>query len=226
MKRKYMTLLCSTFVTLSLLTACGKQPPQEEAPSNQIPIPTEQEQQVSKEQEEKVKEEKSKEELMKQRIDEQDKEITALMEELEYYKDYVKDVTLVLPAEKMEELIEKEWSYSLTINNVSFPKNGILEINQTDFELTALEERVKYSVLPEEESLKGKIQKELSQEIKVNVSSSDKMTKKEDSKDTTNKVIYSFKGLEPNDVIKITLSEGLSSKLGMTTSELEIRIIK
>ena len=112
----------------------------------------------------------------------------------------------------------------MTVNGIQFPKNGIMEISLTDFELKAEETRVPYSVLPEEESIKGKMKNKLNSSMSVKAPDKTSSSKIEDA-EKKQTLIYSFKDLKNEDVIKITLSEELSTKLGMSTRELEIRVI-
>lgn len=170
-----------------------------------------------------VPKEKADVEKLKEHIQEQELRMEDLNKELDYYKKYIQDLTLTLSSEKLQELIDQEWNYSLTVNSIQFPKNGILEISQSDFELLIQEKHVPYSVLPEEESIKGKIPSELIQSLTIKAPS-EKVSSKTDDINGNHTLIYSFKSLAPDEVIKITLSEELAKKMEMSTVELEIRI--
>lgn len=229
MKKKNIVLLSTLIASSLALSACSdKQPPTEVPQKEDAKKEQVQKESVKKEQstEENAKPtEKTDEEKLKEYIDEQEQKITSLTEEVDYYKEYVKDITLTLSPEKLQELINKEWNYSITINSVQFPKNGILEIGQGDFELIFEEERVPYSVLPEEESLKGKLPKTLSQSISV-YAPEGKASSKNEEEEQKNIVVHSFKGLLPDEVVKVTVSEELMAKLNMSSKELEIRVTK
>ena len=162
---------------------------------------------------------------LKEHLQEQEDTIGTLTAERDYYKQYVKDITLTLPPEKIQQLIDKERTYTLTVNRVQFPKDGIMEISQGDFELVLEEEKVPYSVLPEEESIKGKIPSDITQSLTVQAPAdkSSSLTNEENGKQS---IIYSFKGMVADDVVKITISEHLTKKLNMTTKELEIRVVE
>lgn len=157
-------------------------------------------------------------------IKEQKAEMETLTDELNYYKEYVQEMTLLLPSDKLQELINKEWKYSISINNVEFPKNGILEIGQSDFDLVFHEERAKYSTLPKEESDKGKLSAPLSSSVTTYSPTEQVLSPQTDAQDTFSSLTYSFKGLKSKDVIKIVLTEELSKKMGMSTQDLEIRV--
>lgn len=229
MKKKNIILLSTLIASSLALSACSdKQPPTEVPQKEDAKQEQVQKENVKKEQptEESAKpKEKTDEEKLKEYIEEQDEKITSLTEEVDFYKEYVKDITLTLSPEKMQDLINKEWNYSITINSVQFPKNGILEIGQGDFELIFEEERVPYSVLPEEESLKGKLPKTLPQSISVHAPEG-KASSKNEEEERKNIVVHSFKGLLPDEVVKVTVSEELMTKLNMSSKELEIRVTK
>ena len=213
-KTKTVSMVTSAILTsIVLLSGCS--------PSDPNAQKTKSTPQVSKEEQTQTEQERNQETIQAYLKEQQDK-MKALNEELNYYKQYVKDVTLTLPEDKLNELVEKEWSYSLTINNIEFPSNGIIEIKDKDFELVLSEERAKYSVLPEEESIKGKISNELKDSLKI--SSDEEVTTKEDTTDNLKKLLYSLKGAESDTVINITISEDLATKLEMNTTALEIRV--
>lgn len=153
-----------------------------------------------------------------QLVDSQKKQINELTEEVNYYKNYVKDITKTMSPEKMNELVNKEWIYSLSVNKIAFPTNGVLEISDTSFDLILSEQRVKYSVLPDAESLKGKIKSDVKSAIQV--SSEPKV----DTTGTLTTATYSFKDLKSGDCIKMKIAGDLKTKLGFITDQLEIRI--
>jgi len=230
MKTKKIATVSICFGTLvMLLSACGGTPPPTDAPMKEMPqvqeVPIEEsDHEGNEEQQEEIEKETSNTQTMKLHMQEQEEQLERMKEELEYYKKYVEDITLTLSNEKMEELINKEWNYSLMINNIAFPKNGILEIAVTDFELVVEEQRVPFSVLPEVESVKGKIESSLTNSISIAEGDPEKFSSKEDNSETKNITTYSFKGLNQGDIIKMILSEELATKLEMSTTELEIRV--
>lgn len=219
MRKEKMILLTAIVISSLALGACSNKQPPTEVPKQEQKAKEEK----AKQQEDQNTEQKTDEQKIKEYLQEQEDKIKDLTTELDYYKQYVKDITLTLSPEKLQEIIDKEWSYSVAVNSIQFPKNGVLEIGQGDFELMITEKRVPFSVLPEEESLKGKIPTELGKAVSVEAPS-DKVSSKTDEDDGNKNTIYSFKGLTPDDVIKITISEELSKKLEMSTTDLEIRV--
>jgi len=229
MKRKSMMFLSTVMATTLLLTACGPQPNKTPAPEEQNTKPpaeqtTEAPANTGKENTD-GNEQVMDEQTMKAHIAEQQKTIDALNEELDYYRRYVKDITLTLTPEKLQQLIDKEWKYTMTINNIQFPKNGILEISNTDFEIVIAEERAKYSVLTEEDSLKGRIKGKMTSLVNI-TNENTRINPQENKGEILSTLTYSLKGLEPDSVIKIKLHDDMRAKLGMSTNELEIRVVQ
>lgn len=167
---------------------------------------------------EKIKEEK----LLKAKIEEQAKQIQELTDEVEYYRTFVKEFTTTFTADKMQEFIDKEWTYQLSINNIHFPKNGVLELSEPSFDLVLKEDRVKYSVIPDEMSQKGRLTNGITGKLTIKTNIPYKT--KEDLGDKHSVITYSFKDVPKNTVIKLTISDDLMKELKMETNELEIRI--
>lgn len=225
MKRKSMIFLSTLITTMMLLTACGPQVDQTPAPAPEDQNQTDENTSNSKNPKNEKTDQEMDEQTMKAHIAEQQKTIDALKDELEYYHRYVKDITLTLTPEKLQKLIDKEWKYTMTINNIQFPKNGILEISNTDFEIVVSEERAKYSVLTEEDSLKGRIQGDMAHLVTIS-HENNVINPKEDKGDIHSTLTYSLKGLGVDSVIKIQLQDEMRAKLGMNTDELEIRVVQ
>ncbi|WPS85522.1 hypothetical protein SMD22_00245 (plasmid) [Brevibacillus halotolerans] len=153
-------------------------------------------------------------------VDEQNKKMEEMHEELNFYKQYVKDVTLVLPSDKIQELIDKEYKYTVTLNSIQFPQSGLLEIRETAFDIVFSEERAKYSVLPETESIKGKLPTNLKSAISTNISPQVKQD------GVTTILTYSYKDLKPGDDINFRINDELKKKLSVNTNELSIKVVK
>jgi len=170
------------------------------------------------------KEEKQK--VLVQYIKRQEKKIERLTDEVNYYRNYVKEVSMLLPENERQALINKEWKYSITINNVEFPKNGIIEIKDRNFKIVISEKKAPYSVLPKEESIKGKIPYDL--QAAVSMSDNNGIDVSQKVTQHKNEVIltYSFKNVKPNSVIKINISDELAKKLGINTNDLEIHVVE
>ncbi|WCK57074.1 hypothetical protein PP175_28205 (plasmid) [Aneurinibacillus sp. Ricciae_BoGa-3] len=160
---------------------------------------------------------------MKQTLDDQDKQIKALTDEVEYYRSYVKDFTATFSSDKMKTYIDKEWTYTLSVNNVDFPKNGILSLTDKSFTLQLNEQRVKYTILPDEMSKQGKIQTDLPSSLSFE-STDIKHDDNQNLGDINSTLTYSFKDIPSNTTIKFKISDDLKAKLKMDTNELQIQV--
>jgi type I restriction-modification system DNA methylase subunit len=222
-KRAYVAL--SLLAPIAVLAGCGQsdlekqvQPQQQEGQETQKEPKETAPQKEGKE----GTPTKTQEDLIKEKIDEQNQAIDELTDEVEYYRTFIKDFTSAFSTEEMNEFIEKEWNYKLMISNINFPKNGVLELSDTSFDLVLTEDKVPYSVIPDEMSLKGKIQGELKGQISF--AGEAKPETKDDVTEKNSVYTYSFKDVPSDSVIKFTISEALQKELGMDKKELEIRI--
>lgn len=152
-------------------------------------------------------------------------QVEELITEKTFYDDYIKKVVAEFTAEQLQGVADKEWTYSLKINDIAFPKSGVIEISKSTFNLALTEERVKYSYidpdLSESKRYDGKMGSAL------NFSSSQEYEKTEEK--PTNyitKVLYKFKNLSPGTTINIGISENLQNKLDLATPNLKIKVIK
>lgn len=143
-------------------------------------------------------------------------------DELKYYKDYVKKVVNKLSEKEIQGLIENEWNYKLTVNNVSFPSNGVLEINSPTIEFNIEEKRVPYSVLTEEQSLKGKINTSLEKAFSFSNSSKlDRIVDKNDE-ETFTKISYNIFDTDEGDVFELEITDELRTKLSLGVNKLKV----
>lgn len=145
--------------------------------------------------------------------------INSLEKELKYYKEYVQSMTNTMTEDKLAVLIEKEWTYTLAVNGINFPSNGVLDMEATDFELILKEEKAPYSVLSEENQAKGQLKNDITKSISSSVG---EMTLKEE--DLKKEVVISYTGLEKGTTINIAIEEELQKKMGLTTNQLVINL--
>lgn len=223
-----------TFLTTALiLVGCNapKEPQQINHPneSPQTEEQTKQPAEQSPEQTEDINQEEdnplaqfSSNEQLKEHLIQQEEKIESLEDELNYYKKYVQDIVVTFTPEKMESLIEKEWNYDISVNNIKFPNSGELEIADQNFTLTIKEERVPYSVLPEEESLKGKIKNSLKNSFSVKSEGIKIPNPTVKEEDYSTLIEYKFENVESNTVINVTLKEDLVEKLNLSNNNLTI----
>lgn len=153
-------------------------------------------------------------------LSEQTKQLDDMKAELDYYKQYVKEVTITLSPEKLLELVKKEWKYSATINGVQFPTSGVLDIQEHVFKIVFTEEGAKYSVLPDTESQKGRIASELASAVSTTLSPI--VTKENNITSLT----YEFKELKEGNIVSIHINDELKTKLNLATNELIVKVVK
>lgn len=144
-----------------------------------------------------------------------------MKEELEYYKTYVKETTSLLTTEQRQTLIDKEWSYTASINGIALPSNGVLDIRESNFSVNFTEERVKFSVLPEADSLKGKISTPLIGSISI---AGHTPTENVDGTKTT--LTFSFKELNVGDTVLLEIKDDLMKRLNLTTNKISVTVVK
>lgn len=217
-----LTLICS----IAVLAGCN-QNDMEKQIQPEVKDTTEQNQQQETPVEtpltnEKGEVEKTPEQLIQEKFDEQEEEIVELTEEVQYYRTFVKDFTATFSSDEMQEFIEKEWTYQMTINDINFPKDGILELATPTFDLVMLEKKVPYSVIPDEMSEKGRIPDGLKGKLQIPGEIAHETT--EQAEDTHSFVTYSFKDVPSKTVIKIQIPEDLQKELNMDTKDLEVHI--
>lgn len=165
---------------------------------------------------------KTAEQLIQEKFDEKDAEIEELTEEVQYYRTFVKDFTSTFSSEEMQEFVDKEWTYQLTINDINFPKNGVLELTTPTFDLVLTEEKVPYSVIPDDMSEEGKVVEELNKTVEF--SGEVKPEVKEDAEGKLSSVTYSFKDVPSKTVIEMTITKKMQEELKLDSPNLEIHI--
>lgn len=215
MKKKQLMIFMSMLAPIAVLSACNQNDIEKQV-QPQVKDETEQEQNQETVQSEGTATEKTPEELIKEKLDEQAKEIKDLTDEVVYYRDFVKELTATFTTEEMNLLIDNEWNYKLMINNINFPKNGVLELSDSTFDLVLEESRVPYSLISEEMSAKGKVQNNIIFE------QSDQAEMKESTDKNITTFTYSFKDLPPKTTIKMEITDELMKELKLDTKLLQI----
>lgn len=166
--------------------------------------------------------EKTTEQLIQEKFDEKEQEIEALTEEVQYYRTFVKDFTSTFSSDEMQKFVDKEWSYHLTINNINFPKSGVLELTSPSFDLVISEKRVPYSVIPDSMSEKGRIPNGLATIIQF--SGDAKPETEEEIEDKASFITYSFKDVPSGTIIGMKIPAELQEELSLDSMDLEIHI--
>ena len=152
-------------------------------------------------------------------------QVNTLLADNEFYSSYIEEVVNNFTPQQLESLANKEWTYTLFVNDILFPKSGVIETSKTSFNLSLGEERVRYSVIPESLSENRRFSSSLSGALKISASV-DPIKSEESLSEYNNRVIYRFTDLAPGTNIKITVSAELQELLGLETKELTIKITK
>lgn len=151
-------------------------------------------------------------------------EAATFKEEALYYRDFVLEFTEKMTEEEKAELIKREWQYTVEVNGVKFPTSGELDLTAEKIEVTISENRVPFSVLPMEESVKGKILQPLNHAAHMNGQSL-VMTTVEQTE--TDHVLNFVKDeVKSGEMFTIFVQPDLATRLGMEegTDQLTIRI--
>jgi hypothetical protein len=139
---------------------------------------------------------------------------------LDYYKKLSLRGLNLLTEGQLIELAKMEWHYKLMINGEEF-KGQNIKTDGDSMEIIIIEDREKNSILPEELRMKGQFDsyfKQISIESRI-----DPEITNEDEEYTT-KVKYKFSKLASGDKIKISMSEELSKRLGLSSKNYVIQI--
>ncbi|MEK3956044.1 MULTISPECIES: hypothetical protein [unclassified Psychrobacillus] len=149
-------------------------------------------------------------------------EASQFKEEAKYYRDYVRELTEKLTEEEKAKLIEQEWSYEIDVNGVKFPESGELEITAEELLVTVSEKRAPFSVLPLEESIKGKIFQALNHSVVMNGQEMEMETISQT--ETEHVITFAKEKVTSGDVFMIELQEDVAERLGVKMRSITIRI--
>lgn len=145
-------------------------------------------------------------------------------EEALYYREYIQELTKGLSESEKQELIEREWQYEVTVNGVKFPTSGELEIEAESLEVTIAERRVPFSVLPMEESVKGKIFQPINQAGHMN--GQNVVISTIEQTETAHVMGFTNEKVTSGEIYTVFVQADLAERLGMApgTEQLVIRI--
>ncbi len=140
--------------------------------------------------------------------------------ELDYYKKLTLRTVNLLSEEQLIELAKFEWNYKLLINGEEF-KGQNIKIDGDSIQIIITENREGNSILPKDLSMKGQFEsyfKYISIESRIDP----EITNKDE--EYTTSIIYKFSKLSSGDKIKISMSEELSKRLGLSSKNYVIQI--
>lgn len=140
--------------------------------------------------------------------------------ELDYYKKLTLRTMNLLSHDQLIELAKMEWHYKLILNGEEF-KGQNIKIDGDSIQIVIIEDREKNSILPDDLRMKGQLDNYFKQ-ISVESRIEPEITNKDE--EYTTSVIYKFPKLSSRDKIKISMSEELSKRLGLTSKNYIIQI--
>lgn len=140
--------------------------------------------------------------------------------ELDYYKKLSLRALNLLNQEQLVELAKLEWNYKLIINGEEF-KGQNIKTSGDSLQIVLTENREKNSILPNELRMKGQYDNYFKQ-ISIESRIEPEITNKDEEYSTS--IIYKFSKLSSGDKIKISMSEGLSKRLGLSSKNYVIQI--
>lgn len=140
--------------------------------------------------------------------------------DLDYYKKLSLRAYNLLTEAQLIELAKLEWHYKLMINGEEF-KGQNIKIDGDSIQITLSENREENSILPDNLRIQGQLDsffKHISLESRI-----DPEITNIDEEYTTS-IIYKFPKLSSGDKIKISMSEELSKRLGLSNKNYVINI--
>ena len=210
LKKILVIALCATM--LFTLSGCGGEKKKDS-------------EKISKDGVEQVLVDKPKIEEMNKQANDFAKKIKEQEEEIAFYKDYLLETIEAFTPEQMQQVLDNEWTYSIKINNIDFPKNGLLELNQTDFTMYLSEKRVKHSIISPEMSEKARYKGNLKSSISIGTKIKPDVLENKVS-EIDNTIEYKFTNLTAGDIINIRIPRALQEILKLDTTNLQIVIKK
>ncbi|MPW25404.1 hypothetical protein GC105_06345 [Alkalibaculum sp. M08DMB] len=145
--------------------------------------------------------------------------------EKQFYLDFIISIIPYISDEDMIEIAQQQWTYSILVDDIPIPEDGIIEISSDSFKLSVSEEQSPYTTLPLDIHNKGKISGNLfSNHIQfLDVKPSDIS-----GSDGTivSLTTYTFTRLDDNSIVNLELSTELQDRLGLNTNALTIKPIE
>lgn len=141
--------------------------------------------------------------------------------EFDYYKKLSLRSINILSEVQLIELAKLEWDYKLMINGEEF-KGQNINIEGNSFDMVLSEMRDERSILPEKLRQEGQIKNYFFKHLTLEARRDPEITNT-DSEFTTS-INYKFSELVSGDKIKISLSEELSNRLGLSNKNYVIYI--
>ena len=160
-------------------------------------------------------------------LEEQVKQNKAQEAEIEYYRAYIQDLLDSFKPSEKEKAMEKEWSYGIYINNISISDTPLVQISDHNFTITLKEERVKYSVLTEEESASARLSSAIDSSVFIEANGIDYFPEAIiEETDTTRIIKYEFENFPKRGNVQLSITNELQERLGLQNNSMTIQVSK
>lgn len=140
-------------------------------------------------------------------------------EEAEYYKQLIDDFIKDYSNAQLNELAIKLWDYKLEINGLTVPANGIVDLQDTDIEISLIESQPAYLVLPNEIFMQGKLSGDYMEHLKLNGKPTE--TTVTDGTIVTG-IHHKYVDVAEGSTFTFTITEELKQRLGLETTQITI----
>ncbi len=142
--------------------------------------------------------------------------------EKQFYLHFIAKLTEPMSETYLTDIAQEQWKYSILIDEMSVPQNGIIEVSADTVKLFVSEAQAPYTALPAKIHNKGKISGDLfSTHIKfLNVKPTNTSGSEEDRISTTT---YTFSHLSNESVINLEITTELQRRLGLNTNIITIK---
>lgn len=140
-------------------------------------------------------------------------------EEAEYYKQLIDDFIKDYSNAQLNELAIKLWDYKLGINGLTVPANGIVDLQDTDIEISLIESQPAYLVLPNEIFMQGKLSGDYMEHLKLNGKPTE--TTVTDGTVVTG-IHHKYVDVAEGSTFTFTITEELKQRLGLETTQITI----
>ncbi|MBC9786524.1 hypothetical protein H1S01_18885 [Heliobacterium chlorum] len=155
--------------------------------------------------------------------------VDELQNQLESYKEFNNIALKIMTHEQIISVAEKLWKYSLKLDDINIPANGMIEIDRTNFRIVLSEKTQAYSTVPVEIENLGRLK-----ELHANGSYSEHFRIVSNTpyhiEATSGTVVssyqYIFENISPGSVIELEITSQLQKRLELNTNRIQILVKK
>jgi hypothetical protein len=144
-------------------------------------------------------------------------------DEVAMYEALTAEMVKKLSTEEMKEFGKLAWQYKLTVNNEPIPKNGIVELKDSDFEFVLGTKQLSSLVLPPDIHNAGILSKPYEEHI-TNIKPKPNEVGTRDGTVVAD-LYHTFTNISKGTKINITITEELKERAGLDTTTITIKRI-